>query len=106
MKIDKLALFYVIVAIITVSFMVGFYIGKNVEKDDTYAMTAVVTDIDEKTDTVLIKDGNGFMWSFYGVEDWAIGDIASCVMTTKGTQKILDDEIISVKYSGYFEMWD
>lgn len=106
MKLDKLAMFYLIVAIIVISVMTGFYIGKNTQKDELYSLTTVVTDINEETDTVLTQDANGFVWCFYGVEDWCIGDIASCVMNTKGTQKIFDDEIISIRYCGQFEMWD
>jgi len=73
---------------------------------DLYGMTAVVTHISEATDTVTIKDFNGNLWQFKGVEDWALNDVASCVMDGKGTALIKDDVIVKVRYSGYFDGWD
>lgn len=105
MKLDKLTIFYLVVTLTAIIFTAGFFIGKGA-KTETYALTAVVTDIDENTDIVLIKSGTGLTWCFYGVEDWSVGDIASCVMDTKGTEIVFDDEIVSVQYGGYFEMWD
>lgn len=70
-----------------------------------YGMTAVVTHISEATDTVTIQDFNGNLWQFKGVEDWEVGDVASCIMDSKGTTLIKDDEIVKVKYSGYFQGW-
>lgn len=71
-----------------------------------YGMTAVVYNISEATDTVTIKDFNGNLWQFKGVEDWALDDVVSCIMDDKGTTLIKDDEIVKVRYSGYFEGWN
>jgi len=77
-----------------------------VNLNSLYPMTGIVTEVDRKNDIVTIKDFNGNLWEFKGCEDWEENDICSCIMNNKGTENIKDDEIIKVKYSGYFEGWD
>lgn len=67
----------------------------------TYANTGVVMAISTGTDTVVVEDYNGNLWAFYGVEDWQEGDCVSLVMSDAGTEEIYDDEILSVRYSGW-----
>lgn len=71
-----------------------------------YALTTKVVELDEENDVVICKDFNGNLWEFYGCEDWAIGDIASLLMSDEGTEKIYDDTILSTRYNGYFEGWN
>ena len=47
-------------------------------------------------------DNNGFVWQFYGVEDWEEGDICSVIMNHNGTETIFDDIIITTRYGGRF----
>lgn len=68
-----------------------------------YATTGVVTETNTTTNTVTFADFNGNEYSFYGVEDWEEGDIVSAIMSDNGTETILDDEIVSVRYSGYIQ---
>ena len=70
-----------------------------------YPMTTVVTDVNYSTDTVTLTDFNSFEWQFVGTEDWDNGDICSCIMSDNGTPYIFDDEIITVKYDGWFSGW-
>lgn len=70
-----------------------------------YPMTTVVTNVNYTTDIVTIQDFNGFEWQFSGCEDWTKGDICSCIMSDNGTPLIFDDEIITVKYDGWFSGW-
>ena len=67
----------------------------------TYAATGRVMAISTGTDTVIVEDYNGNLWAFYGVEDWQEGDCVSLVMSDAGTEEIYDDEILSVRYSGW-----
>lgn len=83
-----------------VSFAGTSYTGEPASKN-YYAMTAVVSNLDYARDTVTVKNATGFTWVFSGTEDWDIGDVASLVMNDNGTQIIFDDEIVSVRYSGY-----
>ena len=69
-----------------------------INPDNVYAKTAIVTEIDRKNDLVTVRDGVGYEWQFYGVEDWMIGDYASMVMYDNKTESIFDDIIIDVKY--------
>jgi hypothetical protein len=101
-KISLSTFSYLIFFTLCISLVVGFYIGKNKPKDN-YAMTATVVAIYEPDDTVIIKHHSGVYYSFKGVEDWAIGDEAACVMNGKWTDTITDDEIINVRYCGVAE---
>ena len=84
--------------------MAIFSIGGNtkaetkINPDNVYAKVAIVTEIDRKNDLVTVRDGVGYEWQFYGVEDWMIGDYASMVMYDNKTKSIFDDSIIDVKY--------
>ncbi len=71
-----------------------------------YPMTTKVVELDRENDVVTCEDFNGFLWQFEGCEDWQEGDICSMIMNDNGTPKIFDDEIVSVKYDGYFEGWN
>lgn len=67
----------------------------------SYALATIVTDIDRESDIVTVEDFNGNSWTFYGVEDWQIGDCAALMMNDNGTEKIMDDTIESARYSGW-----
>lgn len=75
------------------------------EKKNLYPLTTVVYNISEATDTVTVEDYNGNLWQFKGVEDWNLDDICTCIMDSKGTLLIKDDEIVKVRYNGWFEGW-
>lgn len=80
--------------------------AKDPAKVNIYAETFIVSEtIGEK---VILTDFNGFQWSFYDTEgdDWKPGDVASCIMSDEGTPLIYDDQILSIKYSGYLEGCD
>lgn len=64
-----------------------------------YALTTKVIKLDYEQDVIYCEDGNGNVWSFYGTEDWDIGDTTSLCMNDMGTEQIYDDEIISARYS-------
>ena len=66
-----------------------------------YPKTAVVVELCETEDLVIVADANGQHWCFSGMEDWCIGDLASMLMDDVGTEIIYDDEIVDTYYSGY-----
>lgn len=70
-----------------------------------YANTFAVVEVTE--DYVLCVDFNGDEWAFDNEEDdWLEGDLVSCVMCDMGTESIYDDEILSVKYTGWvYDAW-
>lgn len=68
---------------------------------DYYALTCKVVEIDRSKDVVTIEDSTGHRWEFYGVEDWEINDCVSAIMNDCGTTSIFDDEIVSIRYSGW-----
>lgn len=66
-----------------------------------YALTTKVIALDHESDVVTVEDFNGNAWTFYGVEDWQIGDCAALTINDSGTEKIMDDTIESARYSGW-----
>lgn len=66
-----------------------------------YPDTMIITNLDYENDIVTVENSNGFLYQFYGTEDYTEGDFVSCIMWTNGTQKVTDDEIIRACYSGF-----
>lgn len=79
-------------------FLQGFC---NVDTMHKYPETFIVVAVDPEHDFITLQDFNGYTWNWNGCEDWMIGDIASAIMDSKGTEAIQDDEIVMLKYSGY-----
>ena len=91
----------------------GLCIGANANVDaasektaNLYAMTTVLVDINDECKLITCKDFNGNEWCFTDLEgDWVVGDIVSMIMNDRGTPIIYDDEIVSVRYDGWFDGW-
>lgn len=73
------------------------------EESNFYAKVGVVFRMDYIENIVYVVDFFGEEWSFFGCEDWDIGDFVAAVMDTMGTELIYDDEIVSVTYNGYIK---
>lgn len=82
-------------------FALGFVGSMDYADETHYALSTTVVEVDHFNDIVTVEDFNGNIWEFEGVEDWEVGDIASCLMDSKGTETIFDDEIVKVKYDGW-----
>ena len=63
-----------------------------------YAEAGVVTELDYTTDVVTFMDARGMCWSFYGVEDWQVGDLLCAILYDAGTLDPLDDAVIGATY--------
>ena len=67
-----------------------------------YPATGIVTEICYEADYVVFETCNGNAFSFYGVEDWAEGDLVSALMCDNGTPYVTDDFIVGDPlYAGY-----
>lgn len=71
--------------------------------ENLYPQTFMVISVDYYENLVTIKDFNGYTWQFWGAEDWIENDICSAIMDNRGTESIFDDEVVSVRYSGWIE---
>ncbi|MCD7862849.1 MAG: hypothetical protein LUG61_04910 [Lachnospiraceae bacterium] len=72
-----------------------------------YPATAIVTEINEKTDTVYVATASGVPYEFEGIEDYVVGDLVAMIMDDNGTSKtIYDDEILVSRYVGYTELFE
>ena len=64
-----------------------------------YPAAGIVRGFSEKDNVVFVKTNDGRVWSFYGIEDWEVGDICLMVMHDDGVRGYIDDDsIISVRY--------
>ena len=87
--------------LIVVSLIVCAAIGRaNVPDAELYPRTGIVTGIDRDADVVTWTDGAGLDWSFYGCEDWMIGDHVAAIMDDNGTATVYDDVIVTARYAG------
>lgn len=65
-----------------------------------YPETGIVTVINLENDFVEFETYSGNVFSFYGCDNWHVGDVVSAIMNDNGTDAITDDEVIKVQYSG------
>lgn len=63
-----------------------------------YAEAGVVTELDYTADVVTFMDARGMYWSFYGVEDWQVGDLLCAILYDAGTLDPIDDAVIGATY--------
>ena len=78
-----------------------------------YPLTGIVTeieyDVEPEVDLVTITCPNGNMFSWYAdAGDYEINDLASCIMDSKGTKYVTDDEVLLAHYAGglkHFEQY-
>ena len=78
----------------------GFWYTATTAKTETkvYPLLTTVTEVNRDKDLVTVEDNNGFIWQFEGADDWEEGDLCNCLMNSRGTKKIFDDEIIMTRY--------
>lgn len=71
-----------------------------------YPLTGIVTeiecDVEPEVDLITITCSNGNMFSWYtdSSDCWEINDLASCIMDSKGTKYVYDDEVLLAHYAG------
>ena len=78
-----------------------------------YPLTGIVTeieyDVEPEVDLVTITCSNGNLFSWYAdTGDYEINDLASCIMDSKGTKYVDDDEVLLAHYAGglkHFEQY-
>lgn len=83
--------------VVCIMILVGGILENSTE--EFYPLTVKITSLDKENDIVYCVDGSGFLWSFFGCEDWEVNDIASLLMNSHGTDIIYDDEIVLTHYS-------
>ena len=84
------------IIIVTINFTIPC--GNADNKNNYYPLFTTVVNVEN--DIVTLEDNNGFTWEFEGAEDWAVGDICTCIMNDNGTEKIFDDAIVQTRYNG------
>lgn len=80
--------------------------AKRFGEDSLYPQAFIVDEIDEKKDLVYLRTFSGFIYTWEGVEDWMVGDIAAAIMYNSGTEEtIVDDQIVTLEYCGYTDQF-
>lgn len=67
--------------------------GYTLVKGD-YPRTGVVWVLDHDDDIVVVRDPIGQCWTFFGINDWQIGDMVAMIMNDNGTPYCLYDDLI------------
>lgn len=71
-----------------------------------YPLTGIVTeieyDVEPEVDLITITCANGNMFAWYADSSdcWELNDLTSCLMDSKGTPYVTDDEVILTHYAG------
>ena len=63
-------------------------------------MTAKVQKVNKKNNVCSEQEYSGNKWKFRGCEDYENGDVVSMLIDSNGTEKVTDDIILQVRYSG------
>ena len=97
----KIAQIVIVFAMVVAIIAASFKVEAAAIEAKFYPDAGVVTKVDHKTDTVEVTMLNGNIFAFYGSEDWWNGDIVAMILSDNGTETVIDDAIINVKYSGH-----
>lgn len=88
-----------------VTFLMGSAIHTPTEIAPThgiYPQCMQVCEFIEETDEVICVDSNGNLWSYYGIEDYFVGDLVAVIFDDNGTpESIYDDIVIDVRATGF-----
>ena len=68
---------------------------------ELYPETARIVELNYEEDIVTVETFNGFLYSFYGCEDYSMGDGVALIMDDNGTAKVFDDVIVMAQYCGW-----
>lgn len=66
--------------------------------DNLYIMETKVIEFEEVSDIVVCESETGHMYTFYGIEDWELGDRCVLLMDDCETESITDDVIVRTYY--------
>ena len=68
-----------------------------------YPDVMIVVDLDREHDVVMVETSTGQDFTFYGCEDYAIGDLVGVLMYSNMTDDVRDDHVLRAQYSGFNE---
>lgn len=74
------------------------------KENNIYPECLQIVEINQAADIVQGKTCSGLIFSFYGVEDYMLGDLVAVIMDDNGTpETVLDDVVKDVRYAGYID---
>lgn len=75
-------------------------IVQTMDNSNYYPLTAKVTEVNRKENLISAIDFSGNVWTFSG-NNYSVNDSVSMLMSSNGTEKITDDEVISASWAGW-----
>ena len=101
-RLKKIDMMLITILIITVLIGISAQASTVDNHASVYNTCMIVTNTSYDENIVTCETSTGFIFKFYGIEDYFVGDIIICTMDDNGTPKnIIDDKIIDTKYSGF-----
>lgn len=96
---------FVMSFLVSVSTVLGVEIGNLSDKANPheYPECGLIINIDEEEDLVEFQTQFGDVYSFYGVNDYYVGDLVAVIMHDSGTLEIYDDVVVSTNYVGWVD---
>ena len=102
MKKNDVKIFGVLIILCCAFMLVSLIFIRYNLQHNVYAKSTIVSEVDYSHNLVIVKDFNNVPWTFFGCDDWEVGDICGLVMDNNGTpHDIFDDKIVSTNYCGY-----
>ena len=102
-RLKKIDVVLIMILIITV--LIGTSTQASTVTNDNhtsvYNTCMIITNTNYDENIVTCETATGYIFQFYGIEDYFVGDIVICTMDDNGTKSIIDDKIIDTKYSGF-----
>ena len=95
----KIAVFVLTLLVVCSMLICGCVFDK---PHEIYSNCGIVSNVDYENDLVSVEDFGGFVWQFFGCEDWEEGDICAMTMDNNGTPNtIFDDIVVNTNYCGW-----
>lgn len=101
-RLKKIDLALIMILIITMLIGISAQASTVDNHTSVYNTCMIITNTNYDENIVTCETSMGYIFQFYGIEDYFVGDIIICTMDDNGTPKsIIDDKIIDTKYSGF-----
>ena len=91
------------VLITIAAILVLIFCSQSIASGKEYPQTFIVSDIDRDADIMYLETFSGMVYTWEGVEDWQVKDVAAAIMNDNGTEDITDDDIKQLEYTGWID---
>lgn len=86
-----------------VGMIIGCAITSTAHHGNEYPTTLIVTEVHGEVCIAVTATGIPYILP---CEDLDVGDLVACIMNDKDTPDVHDDEMVSMRYAGYTELFE